>query len=308
MPFHVVVGVGATGAETARLLAESGDRVRLVSRRGRGPRHPLIELVAADASDTGRLRELTAGAATLINCAAPPYDKWPAEFPPLAAALLAAAEQAGAGYVMLGNVYGYGPADGAITEGQPMAPTAEKGRVRARIWHDALAAHEAGRVRATEVRAMDFLGAGAASLYTLLVAPAVLAGQPAFYPADLDVAHSWSYIGDAARTLVAAARSDVAWGRVWHVPSVSAASARELTALLAEAAGAPAPDLRRMSAAELREAGLGNSLMAEVSEMLYLYERPAILDSALTRQAFGLEPATLKDVLAEMAGEPAAGG
>jgi nucleoside-diphosphate-sugar epimerase len=189
-----------------------------------------------------------------------------------------------------------------------MAPTTEKGRVRARMWNDALAAHDAGRVRVTEVRAMDYLGAGAGSLYNLMVTPAVLAGQPASYPADLDVAHSWSYIGDVARTLVAAARSDAAWGRAWHVPSVSTASARELTALLAETAGAPAPDLRRMSAAELHEAGLAIPVMAEVTEMLYMYERPAILDSALTQQAFGLEPSALKDALAEMATEPATGG
>jgi nucleoside-diphosphate-sugar epimerase len=300
MPFHVVVGAGATGVATARLLADSGDQVRLVSRRGGGPSHPLVDLVAADANDPGALRDVAAGAATLINCAAPPYDRWPAEFPPLAAALLAAAEQTGASYVMLGNIYGYGPVDGPMTESQPMAPTTDKGRVRARMWEDALAAHVAGRVRATEVRAVDYLGAGAASLYNMLVTPAILAGQPVSYPADLDAAHSWSSIGDVARTLVAAARSDEAWGRAWHVPSVSTASARELTELLAEVAGAPAPRLARLSAAELHEIGLGMPLMAEVSEMLYLYERPALLDAELTKRTFGLEPSPLKDVLIEM--------
>jgi nucleoside-diphosphate-sugar epimerase len=305
MPFHVVVGAGATGTATARLLAESGDQVRLVSRRGAGPGHPLIDRVAADASDPARLRELTAGAATLINCAMPPYDRWPAEFPPLAAALLAAAEHAGAGYVMLGNIYGYGPVDGPVTEQQPLAPNTEKGRVRARMWNDVLAAHNAGRVRVAEVRAIDYLGAGANSLYNLMVTTRILAGEPASYPADLDVAHSWSYIGDVARTLVAVTRSDQAWGRAWHVPSVSSASARELTELLADVTGAPAPKLLRMSAVELHEIGLAYPVMAEVSEMLYLYERPAIIDSALTEQAFGLAPSTLNDVLIEMATEPA---
>ncbi|SNY80279.1 Saccharopine dehydrogenase NADP binding domain-containing protein [Nocardia amikacinitolerans] len=169
MSSHVVIGAGATGSATARLLADSGDRVRLVTRSGSGPVHERIERVAADATDAARLTELTRGAATLFNCAAPPYDRWPTDFPPLAAALLAAAERTGADYVMLGNTYGYGPVDGPVTAELPMAATSAKGLVRARMWHDARAAYEAGRVRVTEVRANDFLGAHAYSPFTLMV-------------------------------------------------------------------------------------------------------------------------------------------
>src|SRR2546430_4109535 len=39
-----------------------------------------------------------------------------------------------------------------LTEAAPLAATGPKGRVRARVWQDALAAHQAGRVRVTEVR------------------------------------------------------------------------------------------------------------------------------------------------------------
>jgi hypothetical protein len=42
MPLHVVVGRSLSGIRTALLLAESGERVRLVSRTGGGPEHPLI--------------------------------------------------------------------------------------------------------------------------------------------------------------------------------------------------------------------------------------------------------------------------
>ncbi|WP_240969799.1 NAD-dependent epimerase/dehydratase family protein [Actinacidiphila epipremni] len=159
----VVVGAGATGVAAAVRFAAAGVRVRLVSRRGAGPERAGVEPVAADATDPVRLAEITAGADVLVNCAMPPYDDWPAGFPPLAAALLGAAEATGAGYVMLGNVYGYGPVDGPFTDDLPMAPTSVKGRVRAEMWQAALAAHEAGRVRVTEVRASDFLGAGAYS-------------------------------------------------------------------------------------------------------------------------------------------------
>ncbi|MFB9834134.1 NAD-dependent epimerase/dehydratase family protein [Actinoallomurus acaciae] len=235
MSLHVIVGAGATGSATARLLADAGEQVRLVTRRGGGPVHERIERVAADATDPARLIGLVTGVVALFNCAMPPYDRWPEEFPPLANALLATAEHTGADYIMLG----YGAVDGPVTEDLPMAPTSVKGRVRAQIWHDAHAACAAGRVRVTEVRANDFLGAGAYSPFTLTVGAPVLAGLPVAYPGDLDAPHSWSYTGDTARTLIAASRHEGSWGRAWHVPATSDAPVRELAARLAEAAGAP---------------------------------------------------------------------
>ncbi|PWU51028.1 NAD-dependent epimerase, partial [Micromonospora globispora] len=55
MALHVIVGAGPVGSAIARLLAEGGERVRVVTRRGTGPEHPAIERVAADAADTDRL-------------------------------------------------------------------------------------------------------------------------------------------------------------------------------------------------------------------------------------------------------------
>ena len=301
MPIYVVVGAGATGSATARMLAEAGAQVRLITRSGSGPAHERIERVRADATDTARLVELTAGAAAVFNCAMPPYDRWPAEFPPLARALLTVVEQVGADYVMLGNAYGYGPVEGATTEDLPLTPTSVKGHIRAQMWHEALAAHDAGRVRVTEVRANDYLGAGAISPFTLMVGAPVLDGSPVSYPGDLDAPHSWTYIGDAARTLIAAAGHEKSWGRVWHVPSTSEAPVRELATRLAAAAGRRTPDLGRMTVDELREIGRTNSVMAEFPEMLYLYDRPSILDASATKAVLNVTPTKVEDVLDEMA-------
>ena len=65
MSEHVIVGAGAVGSAAALLLAERGEHVRIVSRRGSGPEHPAIERVAADATDAERLAELATGAAAL---------------------------------------------------------------------------------------------------------------------------------------------------------------------------------------------------------------------------------------------------
>ncbi|MER6298197.1 NAD-dependent epimerase/dehydratase family protein [Kitasatospora sp. NPDC001539] len=299
MPTHVVVGSGATGSALAHLLADSGEVVRLVSRRGSGPEHPLVHRVAADATDTHRLAELTRGARTLYQCAMPPYDRWPELFPTLGAAVLTAAERSGADYVMLGNVYAYGPADGPLTEDRPLAPTTAKGRVRAELWQRALDAHTAGRVRVAEVRAADFLGPGALSPFSLLTAGPLLAGAPAAHLGDPTTPHSWTYTGDAARTLRAAADSET-WGRAWHVPSTSHAPAAELAAQLARAAGRPLPELPALDRAALAELGRTDPVVAELVEMLYLYDRPALLDATDTERRLSVSATPLRQVLAEL--------
>lgn len=298
MTFHVVVGAGPTGTATALLLADAGDDVRVVTRRGTGPAHPRVELVAADAS-TG-LTPLAEGAATLINCAMPPYDRWPEETPALSAALLAAAEATGAAYLNLSNNYGYGPVEGVQTADLPLRPTTIKGRVRARMYLDGIAAHEAGRLRFAEVRPGDYLGVDAVAMFNLAIRPKVLAGEEVVFPADLDVAHSWTYTGDVARTLVAVATDATAWGRAWHTPQTSDLSVRELTTRFAEVAGVPVPPVREMTPEELHAAAQADSIMAETVEMQYLAWRPSILDWAETAQRLGLKPTPLDDVLAEL--------
>ncbi|MCK9926759.1 NAD-dependent epimerase/dehydratase family protein [Frankia sp. Mgl5] len=301
MSLHVVVGTSHSGTATAQLLAESGDRVRILSRRGGGPEHPLVERITADASDAALLTSLAQGAATLFNCASPAYDRLPTETPALAAALLTAAERSGARYLNLSNVYGYGPVSGAMTEDLPLSPTTIKGRVRAQMWQDAITAHEQGRIRFAEVRPGDFIGPGAVSMFNLMVAPSVLAGEAVHVPADLDAAHSWGYPGDVARILVAVSRDDQAWGRAWHVPPVSDGSVREIAVRFADLTGSPVPHLVNMSPLDLHNLASSDPIMAEVPEMQYLYQRPAVLDATLTARTFDLKPTPLDDVLIETA-------
>ncbi len=299
MSFVVVTGAGATGLATARQFADSGEPVRQLTRSGSGADHPLVERVSADITDADQLTDLIEGARVLVNCAIPAYDRWATDVPPMAAALLTAVERTGADYVMLGNTYGYGPVDGPLTEDLPMAATTVKGRVRARMWLDALAAHEAGRARVTEVRAGDFLGAGAVSGYTLFVPGPVLSGDIAGYPGDLDVAQSWAYTEDVARTLAAASRNDRAWGRAWHAPVISTLSVRALTVRLAELAGAPAPELRRIRADELATMSAQTPVLGELIEMLYSTEHPYVIDSRNTETMLNVHATPLDPVLRE---------
>ncbi|MFG1712244.1 NAD-dependent epimerase/dehydratase family protein [Micromonospora sp. NPDC049203] len=299
MALHVIVGAGPVGTATARLLAERGERVRMVTRRGTGPEHAAIERVAADAADADRLTAHTEGADALYNCANPEYHRWQTDWPPLAAALLTAAERSGAVLATVGNLYGYGPVDAPMTEATPLAATGVKGRVRNRMWADALAAHRAGRARITEVRGSDYIGLGGNSL-PMMVLPKVLAGQRVFLPVAWDAPHTWTYVGDVARTLVAVAADPRAWGRAWHVPSAPPMSMRALAHRAAERAGAPAPRLTRMPYPVLWLGGLADPFAKEMRETAHQFAGPFVMDSTAATETFGIEGTPLDRVVDEM--------
>ncbi|TCC16664.1 NAD-dependent epimerase/dehydratase family protein [Kribbella speibonae] len=297
MSLQIVVGAGPVGSATARLLAERGDQVRVITRSGGGPDG--VERVAADASDPDVLARYTEGATTIYSCAGPPYHRWPADWPPLGAALIKAAESSGALLVTTGNLYGYGAVDGPMTEETPLRPNSIKGHVRAKLWTDALEAHRAGRIRTAEVRGSDYLGAGAVTSFSVAVLPKVIAGKRASAPADLDAPHSWTYVGDVARTLLAVAGDETAWGRAWHVPSAEPVPARALAARAAELAGAPPARIGAMPVIALRLAGLFNPTARELVETQYQWRRPFVLDSTAATVAFGIKPASVDDALSE---------
>ena len=122
----------------------------------------------------------------------------------MARAFLEVAERTGAGLVTVGNLYGYGRVDGPITPQAPVRPAGVKGQVRARMWADALAAHTAGRVRATELRASDYFGPGASAGMSMandyVIGPAVR-GTSTEVPSTYGKASHWDTSNSPAATI-----------------------------------------------------------------------------------------------------------
>jgi nucleoside-diphosphate-sugar epimerase len=295
MPLHVIVGAGPIGSTTASLLAERGEQVRVITRSGGGPEHPRIERVAADATDADRLASLTEGAVALYNCANPAYHQWLTDWPPIAAALITAAERTGAVLATTSNLYGYGEVSGPITPSTPLAATHPKLKLRADMWRAALAAHEAGRLRATEVRGSDYLEAN--SIFAVALGKPLLAGRRAWSPAPLDVPHSWTSITDVAALLTTAATDERAWGKAWLVPSEPPLTIRELATRFTSVAGVGAPKLGVIPTPVLRAVGLFSPMVKELGTTAYQFARPFVLDASASAETFGLKPRPIDDSL-----------
>ena len=294
---HVIVGAGPVGRATAVQLVSEGHDVVLVSRSGAGPDVPGTRREAADAADADALAALATGAVALYNCINPPsYGVWPTYWPPVAAAFLDAAERSGATLVTASCLYGYGPVDEPMVEGMPDAAPGTKGRLRAQMWADALAAHEGGRIRAVEVRGSDYMGPWITSAHIPHVTPRALSGKAVRVFGSPDLPHSFTDVRDMGRALAAVAQRPSAWGRVWHAPTNEPRTQAEAVADVCRAAGRPPVTVKPWPRALLSVGGAFVPMLREMRETVYQFQRPYVLDSAAITRELGLEPTPWAEV------------
>ena len=214
--------------------------------------------------------------------------------------MLAAAERTGALLVSLENLYGYGPTGGRpMTEDLPLAATTVKGRTRAAMTAELLAAADAGRVRIAIGRASDFFGAGVTQGSTLgeRVFGHALAGRRADFIGHADLPHTYSYVPDIAAGLATLGTDARAAGQVWHLPGPPTGTTRALLDLVAAAVGHPV-GVRSVPKLAVRALGLVNPMMRELAEMSYEFDEPFVLDTSKYQAAFGVAGTPLADAVA----------
>ena len=112
-----------------------------------------------------------------------------------------------------------------------------------------------------------------------------------------DQPHSWTDVRDAARTLVAVADRESAWGRTWHVPSNEPRTQREALTEVAAAGGFPSPRISVAPDALLLVAGLFVPLMREARSVSFQFARPFVMDSTAAQREFGIAPTPWDEVV-----------
>ena len=295
----VVLGAGGgIGRALVDELLRRGLPVRAVTHSQR--RLPDgVEHVVADLADRPAAREALGGAAVVYHAAAPPYARWPEEFPALNASIVEAASAADARLVLADNLYMYGPDAGVMTEGTPIDATDRKGRLRASMTEKLMVAHAAGELDVVIGRAPDYFGPGGvnSALGTTLFG-AVAKGATVRWLGSMDVAHSVIYLPDLARALVTLGRAPEASGRVWHLPPNGSPTGREFIALVGDAAGRPV----KASATPrwlLRALGVVRPEVREIADIAYQWTAPFVSNDAAFQSSFGpFVPTPLPDAVA----------
>lgn len=294
---YVVIGAGPVGWTIAERLAGQGKSVRLATRSGAGPDHPLVERVRADAQDRDAVHSLTRGSIAVFHCIHAAYSAraWEAELPRAEAVVLAAAEAAGAVVIFPESLYSYSRPDQVMREDSPRNASGGKRGVRTRL----LQARAASAADTVSVVAGDFFGPRVRTAHAgERVVPKILAGKRVSVVGSTTEPHAFTYVPDLAEAMIRAAARPALCNRVWHAPTGPVLTQRQLAAAFADAAGNPLRGITGIPGWVLRLSGRFSAGMKEVSELAYQFEKPFVMDSTVSEAAFGLKPTPLPEAAA----------
>ncbi len=293
MQKHVIFGTGPLGLAVMDVLVAEGKAVTLVNRSGRiSEALPAgVQVVKANAVNPAEVQAVCQGATVAYLCAMPPYTQWPALFPPLINGVLEGIAATSARLVYGDNLYMYGPNPGGpLREDLPNAATGPKGRTRAALAAQLLAAHAAGRIQVAIGRAPDFFGPRTlnATFGERFFAAALAHKKPDLI-GKLDQPHTYTFIRDFASALVTLGQRDAALGQVWHVPSAATVTTGEMVGLFARELGAPLTP-RLANLAMLTVLGWFNPMLRELKEMYPSFANPYVVDHSRFAASFGASP------------------
>ncbi|MCW2835455.1 MAG: epimerase [Nocardioides sp.] len=287
---HVITGAGPVGATVALQLAEAGQQVRLLTRSGSGPDHPMVERRRVDVSRPDQLASAIDGAEVVHHCIhGSAYDArtWRAELPAAERTVLEAAGRIGAVVVFPESLYSYGPVDGPMTEDLPRTATGGKLGVRA----DLLAQRAASTTATISIAASDFYGPRVLNAHAgERLIPTVLAGKTMRVVGSLDQPHSFTYVPDLAAAMIRAAATPELWDTFLHAPTASPVTQRQLITQVAATAGVPAPRMSALPSWALKAVGLVSPSTRELVEVGYMFDRPFVVDSTDSEARLGLAP------------------
>lgn len=294
---EIVTGAGPVGSAVALQLAEQGINVRLLTRSGSGPEHPLIDRRRVDVSDAEALRSVSEGATAIYHCIHAAYNAadWERELPAAEKVVLDAAASIGAVVVFPESLYAYN-SDTLMTESDPRNATGGKRGVRTAL----LRAREASATPTVSVVASDFFGPRVRTAHAgERVVPKVMAGKKIRVIGSADQPHSFTYIPDLAAAMIAAAHNPELWNSVLHAPTGPALTQRKIAEAFARAAGASPAKVGVLPAWVLDAVGKINTDSRELAEMNYQFTKPFVMDSSASEVLLGLSPTPLDQAAEE---------
>jgi nucleoside-diphosphate-sugar epimerase len=287
---HVVLGSGNIGLKLASRLGNEGKQVLLLSRNADAPEMRNVKQLVADAASFSSLITVAPKADFIYNCVNPPYNKWEELWPPINKAVIEFAMKTEAVLVTSSNLYCYGPHDGVLTEKLPLNAKWKNGRVRADMWLEVKARHDAGQIRGTEVRASDYICASDQSRMGDRVVSRLLQGKSIQLLGALDKLHTWTDPDDVVHLMTVVAKEEIAWGEPWHVPSNGPKTQRQVVEDIAKEIGLSNPKVSSVPPLVEKILGLLNPVMRELANSGYQFNERFIMSDEKSRKAFGLKP------------------
>ena len=220
------------------------------------------------------LREAVHGVQVIVNAWNPTYPDWADQVPRLHAEVIEAAQMVNATVIVPGNVYVYGPDNGAVW--RPTTPhkaTNPLGVIR----REMEAAYRDSGVRTIILRAGDFIDTRASGNWFDMVMTKTLPKGVFRYPGQTGIPHAWAYLPDLACAAVLLAEKREELNRFEDVAFAGyTLSGQEMCDALARVSGRDLR-LKQVNWLPFRLAAPFWKLGACLLEMRYLWNTPHAL-------------------------------
>jgi nucleoside-diphosphate-sugar epimerase len=260
----------------------------------RTPRAALLDAraktVVCDALDTRELTRAIEGCAALLYCVNAPLAHWTRDLPRFLSSAIEACRASGTRLVFPGNVWSYGPGtpNTSIDEARSLAPTSNKGRLRALL--ETMLAQSG--VEHVIVRLPEFYGPNVAN--PLMGEPfrAALAGRViTWLGGRLDVNVEYLFVPDGAEAMLQLALAPGVDNERFHIPGAGPITPRHFFELVQTQADSRA-GVRALPTWLMRATGLVVRDAREFADILHLWTDPILLDGRRYLSRFGALPST----------------
>ncbi len=274
---------GAIGIELAKALTEYTSKIRLVSRNPKKV-NKSDQLVSADLLDRSKVFEAIQGSSIVYVTVGFPYNLkfWQQHWPKFIKNVIDACIEYNCKLVFFDNIYMYDAnfLDG-MNEETPINPPSKKGKIRTEVAAMIMDKVKEGRLEALIARSADFYGPSIkySSMLTEMVFKPLSNGKKANWLSSVNFKHSFTYTPDAGRATALLGNSAKAYNQVWHLPTAkNPYTGREWITVIASEMGIK-PRFQVASRLMLKIMGLFVSLMRELPEMMYQYDRDYVFNS-----------------------------
>ena len=290
---HTILGAGGSigNSLTHELLSHNED-VRLVSRSGFSI--PGAESVKGDITSYSDMLISLQGSDVVYLCVGLAYDSkvWKETWPLIMKNTIDACKSMNAKLIFFDNVYMYGHVEGIMTEETPYNPNSKKGEIRAKIADHLGSEYKQGNINAIIARAADLYGpyADRTSAAYLLAISNLMKGRKAQCMVNANVHHSYTYTIDCAKSLYLLANTNEAFNQVWHLPTSNPGlTGKEFIEMAAKEIGVN-PNYMVLQKWMIKMAGIFNTTIGELYEMLYQSEFEYHFDSTKFNKYFNYTP------------------
>lgn len=300
----LVLGYGAVGQATVKLLHEKGYQVSVAQRSAPQGLPAGVQFIRCDVLDRASVLSCFDGFDQLVMAIGFEYTmkSWQANWPTAMRHVVDASVQHGLRVVFLDNLYMYGPQSVPLREDMPLTHHAGKPAVRAeitRIWQQAV---QTLGLRMTALRAPDFFGPNVLlSQLGEVVFGNLAKGRTAQFLVPIDEQHDFAYVPDIARAVELLLQApDADFGQIWHMPCAPTTTTRSLVETGANHLGVP-PKAFVFPFWSLHLLGIFIPFVKELWEMRFQWDRPYLVNADKFRQRFSFEATPFHESIAATA-------